>query len=153
SAPTPGGPPMLYLMEEIATGPLPQALIDQMQPLHRLDDVEALLKRNRVGFAWRETEVSSAQMSPQLARQMAALPPHEVFVAPQGQGWIMGAIVSQRADTAPRQRSRRRPGPEPWPGSPSSTATRGRTAGERAPRPPPGRRGWPAGRGAPSTCT
>jgi len=111
SPPTPGGPPMLYLMEEIATGPLPQALIDQMQPLHRLDDVEALLKRNRVGFAWRETEVNSAQMSPQLARQMAALPPHEVFVAPQGQGWIMGAIVSQRADTgvAPAQPPPSRP--------------------------------------------
>ena len=40
--------------------------------------------------------MSSAQIAPEVLRQLATLPPHEVFVAPQGQGWIISVILDQR---------------------------------------------------------
>src|SRR5215472_5036235 len=96
-------PAVLYLMDQIVTGPLPQEVLQQMQPLHKLDEVEAVLKAHKIAFAWREAEIASTQIEPGVARQINALPPHEVFVAPQGQGWIISVVLNTRP--APPQAS------------------------------------------------
>jgi hypothetical protein len=95
--------PMIYVMEQLVTGPVPPEVLKQMEPLHTLDDVEALLKANKIAFGWRQAEVNSSQIDPRVAQQIGALPPHEVFIAPQGQDWIISVILSSRpeAEAAP----------------------------------------------------
>ncbi|HXA40779.1 MAG TPA: hypothetical protein VNW53_17400 [Phenylobacterium sp.] len=89
--------PVVYDMETLRTGPLPQEFVKQMEPLHTLQAVEDLLKQNRVAFAWSRGPMSSATMPPDLVRAIDALPPHEVFVAPQSNGgWVMGVVLARR---------------------------------------------------------
>ncbi len=95
----PAEPATIYLMDQLVTGALPEVVLDEMKPLNTLDEVEALLKRHRLPFAWREAEVSSANINPQIAKQVAQLPPHEVFVAPQGPGWMISVVLSSRPAT------------------------------------------------------
>lgn len=42
------------------------------------------------------TEVSTDQMKGNLAQQIAALPPKEVFVIRQGDTWLMSSVVARR---------------------------------------------------------
>jgi len=85
-----------YLLEQIVTGPLPPEMKPKMVPLHRLGDVEELLKREQIQFAWHRTEINSDQINPQLAQQIAALPPGEVFVVPAERGVTINVIVGRR---------------------------------------------------------
>jgi hypothetical protein len=89
--------PVVYDMETLRTGPLPQEFVKQMEPLHTLQAVEDLLKQNRVAFAWSRGPMSSATMPPDFVRAIDALPPNEVFVAPQSNGgWVMGVVLGKR---------------------------------------------------------
>jgi hypothetical protein len=101
SAAAPAPPPTIYLMDQLVTGPVPGPVLQQMEPLHTLDAVEALLKANKIEFVWREVEITSTQIAPEVLRQLAAVPPHEVFIGPQGQGWIMSVILSSRPAPPP----------------------------------------------------
>jgi hypothetical protein len=57
-----------------------------------------MLKAGRIPFAWRVGEISTAKIPPDLAKQLAALPPGEPFVIPQGQAVMMGVILSARRE-------------------------------------------------------
>jgi hypothetical protein len=93
---TPAGPVTIYRMQQIGVEqPLTPELVKQMEPFHTLDEVEALLKANKIPFVWRDREVSSAQIAPQLLRTLDGLPPHEVFIMRQGQGAVFSTIVEQ----------------------------------------------------------
>ncbi|MBS0332390.1 MAG: hypothetical protein JSS35_06450 [Proteobacteria bacterium] len=90
-------PAVIYTMEQIAIQQMTPELQQALQPLNTLQQVEDALKVRGVPFMWRRAEVNSAGLPPDFARQLAALPPHEVFVAPQGRGGaVMGTIVQQR---------------------------------------------------------
>lgn len=99
--PTPGVVPTpipaIYDMETLRTGPLPDEFVKQLGPLHTLQEVESLLKANRVAFAWSRNQVRSTSLPPDFVRQIDALPPHEVFVTAQSNGgWLMGAVLAKR---------------------------------------------------------
>jgi hypothetical protein len=94
---TPAPPPptadphVIYALEQLITGQIPRELQAQIGPIHTLREVEDLLKANNIEFKWGKAEMHSSELPPELVRQMAALPPGEVFVVPQGQplGQIM----------------------------------------------------------------
>jgi hypothetical protein len=91
------GAPVIYDMETLRTGPLPAEFIKQLEPLHTLQAVEDLLKANRIAFAWGRGQVSSGTLPAAMVKEIDALPPHEVFVTPQGdKGWLVGVIVDRR---------------------------------------------------------
>ena len=78
------------------SGPIAPEVMERMKSTHTLLEVENLLKVNRIAFAWRMTEVSTDQMKGNLAQQIAALPPKEVFVIRQGDSWLMSSVVARR---------------------------------------------------------
>jgi hypothetical protein len=94
SAPAPT--PIVYVLEQLQTGPIAPEVMERMKATHTLLEVETLLKVNRIAFAWRMTEVSTDQMKGNLAQQIAALPPKEVFVIRQGDSWLMSSVVARR---------------------------------------------------------
>jgi hypothetical protein len=87
--------PVIYEMETLRTGPLPQEFLKQIEPLHSLAAVEDLLKANRIAFAWGHGDVSSGTMPAAFAKQIAALPPHEVFIVPQSKGLVINIILTK----------------------------------------------------------
>jgi hypothetical protein len=89
-------PAVTYILEQLQTGPLPPGVQRQLPPLHTLKDVEDLLKANYIAFNWRRVDVASTQLNPELARQIAALPPGEVFIVPTTRGVSMNVIVGRR---------------------------------------------------------
>lgn len=93
--------PTVYTVEEIAIGQFTPELRQVLTPVHSLQQAEDLLKVRGVAFAWRRAELNSGMMELGLARQMAALPPHEVFIVPSGEGAVLGVIVQQRAAPPP----------------------------------------------------
>jgi hypothetical protein len=86
---------VLYETETLRSGPLPAELLQKMGPIHSLQGVEDLLKQNRVPFAWTRAQVNSATLPPDLAKQIEALPPGEVFVLKQGEGWVMAVVTGK----------------------------------------------------------
>jgi hypothetical protein len=88
--------PIVYVLEQLQTGPIAPEVIERMKATHTLLEVENLLKVNRIAFAWRMAEVSTDQMKGTLAQQIAALPPKEVFVIHQGDAWLMSSVVARR---------------------------------------------------------
>lgn len=94
TAPPPA--PIIYVLEQLQSGPIAPEVMERMKATHTLQEVENLLKVNRIAFAWRMTEVSTEQMKGTLAQQIAALPPKEVFVIRQGDTWLMSSVVARR---------------------------------------------------------
>jgi hypothetical protein len=98
-APAPAAPPphpVVYDMEMLATGPLPPGILKKIEPLHTLQAVEDLLKEDVIPFAWSRQVVSAGAMPPEIAHQIEVLPPHDIFMMKQGQGWAIGAVLSKR---------------------------------------------------------
>ena len=89
-------PPVIYTMEQIAVPQFTAELRDALAPVHSLQAAEEVLKVRGIPFGWRRVEVNSGALDPNLARQLAALPPHEVIIVPQAQGATMATIVQQR---------------------------------------------------------
>ena len=85
----------VYEMDTLSTGALSPGVLKQMQPLHTLDAIEALLKENYIPFGWAHRQVSVATIPPGLAAQLDALPPREVFVTKQGDGTLIAVILSK----------------------------------------------------------
>jgi hypothetical protein len=85
----------IYENETLRTGPLPPELLQKLGPIHSLQGVEDLLKQNRVPFAWARAQVNSATLPPDLAKQIEGLPPGEVFVLKQGEGWVMAVVTGK----------------------------------------------------------
>ena len=88
--------PVIYTLEQLRTGPLPLQIVQRLGPIHTLRDAEDLLKENQIAFGWRTVDVSSGVMPPDLARQIAALPPKEVFVVNTAEGATISVVVRQR---------------------------------------------------------
>ena len=87
-------------METLRTGPLPAEIVKQLGPLHSLQAVEDLLKANRIAFAWGRGQVSSGTLPAAFVKEIEALPPHEVFFAPQGdKGVVIGVVMDRVAYT------------------------------------------------------
>jgi hypothetical protein len=85
-----------YTMEQLRTGPLSPEIQQRMTPMNTIQEVEALLKANRIEFAWRIVEVANTALPPDFARQIAAMKPTDVYLIPSANGTLIGAIVSQR---------------------------------------------------------
>jgi hypothetical protein len=85
--------PVIYTMEQLRTGPLTPKIQQAIEPLNTMAEVEALLKANQVAFAWRVVDVGSDAMPPELAGQIAALKPSDVYVIPSPEGSVIGTII------------------------------------------------------------
>jgi hypothetical protein len=88
--------PVIYDMETLRTGPLPQEFLKTLEPLHTLQAVEDLLKANRIAFAWSRAQVSSGTLPASFVNQLDALPPREVFVMPGPDGALIGVIIGRK---------------------------------------------------------
>jgi len=106
-AQTPPGPPsappanggvhtIVFETDTLRTGPIPNEIIQKMGPIHTLQGAEDLLKQNRIPFSWQHSEVDSASIPIDLAMQLNNLPPKEVFVLKQGEGWMIGVVTGKR---------------------------------------------------------
>jgi hypothetical protein len=88
-------PGTVYDTEALRTGALPPELAQKITPLHSLAAIEDLLKQNRVSFAWGRAQMSASALPPELVKQIDSLPPGEVYMLKQGEGWIMGVVLSK----------------------------------------------------------
>jgi len=86
---------VIFETETLRTGPIPAELLQKMGPIHTLQGVEDLLKQNRISFGWQHQDVDTATLPVDLAMQINNLPPHEVFVLKQGEGWLIGVVLGK----------------------------------------------------------
>jgi hypothetical protein len=96
AAQAPAPVPVIYTIEQLRTGPLAKTITDQMIPLQTLAAVETLLKTNRISFAWTIADIGADKLPPDMAKQIAALPPREVFVVSGNGGVLIGVVIGQR---------------------------------------------------------
>jgi hypothetical protein len=94
--PSSGVHTIVFETDTLRTGPMPADLIQKFAPIHTLQAAEDLLKQNRIGFTWGHNDVDSANIPIDLAMQLNNLPPHEVFVLKQGDGWMIGVVTAKR---------------------------------------------------------
>lgn len=83
----------IFTVDQIRMGrPSNQALLKALQPLTTLEDVEALLKQNKVVYDRSQGRVDAANTDPRLIEQILKLPPNEVFVLPIGNNLSINQI-------------------------------------------------------------
>lgn len=71
--------------------PTDPELIKALQPLHTLEDVEALLKSRNIPFRTSQDQIDPLALDPRIFDQITKLPPGEVFLTPAG-----NAVVANR---------------------------------------------------------
>ena len=86
---------IVFETDTLRTGPIPNEIIQKFGPIHTLQGAEDLLKQNRIAFSWQHSEVDSAKIPIDLAMQLNNLPPKEVFMLKQGEGWLIGAVTAK----------------------------------------------------------
>jgi hypothetical protein len=102
AAAVPAGPPTIYRLELMRTGPLPADAPQKLEPMKTMDEVERYLKANEVAFAWRRQEMDGATAPADFVRALESLPPNEVFVMPQADGGaLIGTVLGRRPRPAP----------------------------------------------------
>ena len=90
-----GLPTVVFETETLRTGPLPADFVQKLGPIHTFQAAEDLLKQNRIAFSWQRSDVDSAKIPIDLALQLNNLPPKEVFVLKQGDGWMIGVVIGK----------------------------------------------------------
>jgi hypothetical protein len=86
---------VVFETDTLRTGPMPAELVQKFGPIHALSAAEDLLKQNRIAFSWQHSEVDSAKIPIDLAMQLNNLPPKEVFMLKQGEGWMIGVVTAK----------------------------------------------------------
>lgn len=73
------------------------ALQSKLKPAKTMADVEAVLKSSGIAYQAGKTQIDTATLPPPIAARIAALPPGEPFLIPQGGQVIVNVIRSSEA--------------------------------------------------------
>lgn len=88
----------LLVVDQVVAPAVPPAVLRQMQPLKTLEQVEQLLDQNKVPHQRAVGAIDGATTDPEMIRKIAALPPGEVFIVPNGGGVLINRIRETRVD-------------------------------------------------------
>src|SRR4051794_41162240 len=75
----------VYIVDQLRCGAPPKELTPQLQPLHQLPEVEALLRKNGISCVRARSYLDTNAADPRLVAGINNLPPGEIFVIPAGQ--------------------------------------------------------------------
>ena len=90
--------PLRYYVELIHTAPVPASVLKRLKPLTTLQEVEAFLNANSIGYTKRRGGLSTEHLDAQVVARIEKLPPYEVFVfrRPNNEGLIIGVILGRQ---------------------------------------------------------
>ena len=74
----------IFLVDQYVARDVPPSLLKQLDPLHTLEEVGAVLTENNVAFSKTVGVLDALNIDPDAAEQIANLPPGEVFLSPEG---------------------------------------------------------------------
>jgi hypothetical protein len=86
----------VYIVDQLRCGAPPKELTPQLQPLHTLPEVEALLRKNGISCLRGRAYFDTNAADPRLVAGINNLPPGEIFVIPAGQAVLFNQIVGKR---------------------------------------------------------
>ena len=86
----------VYIVDQLHCGAPPKELTPQLQPLHQLPEVEALLRKNGISCVRARNYLDTNAADPRLVAGINTLPPGEIFVIPAGQAVLFNQIVGKR---------------------------------------------------------
>jgi hypothetical protein len=86
----------VYIVDQLQCGAPPKELAPQLQPLHQLAEVEALLRKNGISCLRGRAYFDTNAADPRLVAGINNLPPGEIFVIPAGQAVLFNQIVGKR---------------------------------------------------------
>lgn len=74
----------------------------ELQPLHTLDEVRALLTQRNIPFANNATQIDALTVDPRFVDQLLKIKPDDVFIVPQGNNVVIaGHITGVKVDPVP----------------------------------------------------
>ena len=79
------------------TVPTNPAAITEIQDAHSIDQLIAVLQKNKLGFSRQKNRLDTAAVPAELYGKLTSLPPGEPFVVPMGNRAIASAIVGKEA--------------------------------------------------------
>lgn len=82
----------LVALEQLVVPQVSPALIKQMEPLNTLEEIIALLEKNKVAFRRGQNAIDPLAIEPEAARKIAQLNVGSVFVTPAGNGATVSRI-------------------------------------------------------------
>ena len=88
----------IYVVDQIISAPIPQPLLQQLQPLKTLPDIKTLLVSNNVPHQAAVATIDGASADPEMIKRIAQLPAGEVFVVPNQNGFLINQIRESRTD-------------------------------------------------------
>ena len=93
-----------YLVDQIVVPRIDKALVTAMEPVKTLDEAVTLLKSRNLPYTTTTGVIDTLTIGPAPAKQLAALPPGEVFIVPANGGMRINQIKSsQVSPIAPDQ--------------------------------------------------
>jgi hypothetical protein len=86
----------VYVVDQLRCGAPPKELMPQLQPLHDLPEVEALLRKSGISCVAARAYLDTNAADPRLVAGINNLPPGEIFVTPAGQAVMFNKIIGKR---------------------------------------------------------
>ena len=87
----------MFDLDQIRMGrPTDPKMLDQLRPLNTLEDIAALLTRDQIKFQRGTTALDAVGADPKMVEAVVKLPPHEVFVVPNGNLILISQIKDTR---------------------------------------------------------
>jgi len=89
----------MFDLDQIRMGrPTDPKMLDQLRPLNTLEDIAALLTRDQIKFQRGTTALDAVGADPKMVEAVVKLPPHEVFVVPNGNLILISQIKDTRIE-------------------------------------------------------
>ena len=86
----------VYIVDQLRCGAPPKELLPQLQPLHNLPEVEALLRQSGISCVKVRAYLDTNAADPRIVAAINTLPPGDIFVIPAGQSVVFNQIVGKR---------------------------------------------------------
>lgn len=87
-----------FVVDQIVVARADQALALALQPVKTLDAARAVLTQRKVPFSEAVGVIDALTIPPEAAKQIAALPPEEVFIIPNGGGIRINHVRSSQTN-------------------------------------------------------
>lgn len=97
----------IYTLDQVQFNVPPKAdTLKALESLHSLGAVIAFLEQNKIPFSRQTNKIDSAQVPPEMLKQILALPPGEPFFVPAAGAVAVSVVVGSQPVTVPSENTR-----------------------------------------------
>lgn len=88
----------ILTIDQITVPGMPKPILEEIKQLHSIGDAEAALQRGKVDYKKANGTLDAMILEPSFAAKIVDTEGRDIFIYPEGSGYLIGAVTSSRID-------------------------------------------------------